>query len=245
MVASDRDWRAWGERDPYYAVLTDQRFHRETFAANREQFFATGEDFVAHWLGQLEEHFGPLRRTRALDFGCGVGRLTIPLADRFDATVAVDIAPAMIDEARRNSAGRDIVYLLSDDTLSRVEGSFDFVNSCIVLQHIPVRRGMTLLTRLLNLVRPGGGCLIQLSTKRNHGWWRELSYRVRHTMPGGQAAANLIAGRAADTPLMQMNEYSLDAVLPVFHQHGFPELLVRYEDHGGIDTALLLARRRP
>lgn len=243
MSSSDRNWRVWGERDPYYAVLTDQRYRSDAIAANREEFFAGGERFVSHWLAELERHFGALPRSRALDFGCGVGRLTIPLSDRFDAVVGLDIAPAMLAEAERNSAGRNIDYLLSDDTLSRAEGRFDFVNSCIVLQHIPVARGMALLSRLLDSVAPGGGCLIQLSTRRPRGWWRGVRYRIRHAVPGGQAVLNLVSGRAADAPVMQMNEYRLDDVLPMFQRAGFAEMLVRYEDHGGIDTAMILARR--
>lgn len=169
--------------------------------------------------------------------------MTIPLADYFGAVVGVDISPAMLVEARRNSADRAITYLLSDDNLSRVEGTFDFVNSCIVLQHIPVARGMVLLARLLDRVGPGGACLIQLSTKRNHRWGQELRYRIRHASPIGRALMNLLQGKAANAPTMQMNEYSLAAVLPLFHEHGFAEMLVRYENHGGIDTAMIFARR--
>lgn len=243
MHGSDHNWRLWGERDPYYAVLTDPRFRSHSIDANRQEFFKSGQAFVAHWLAQFERHFGVLSRERALDFGCGVGRLTIPLSEHFGAVVGLDIAPAMLEEARRNSAGRAIDYLQSDDTLSQIEGTFDFVNSCIVLQHIPVARGMVLLYQLLGRVRPGGGCLIQLSTKRNNTWWRELRYRVRHAVPGGRLVMNVLDGRAADTPVMQMNEYRLDAVLRLFHGNGFEEMLVRYEDHGGIDTAMIIARR--
>jgi SAM-dependent methyltransferase len=243
MADSDHNWRLWGERDPYYAVLTDARFRSDRIEDHRQNFFESGQAFVAHWLTQFEAHFGPLPRQRALDFGCGVGRLTIPLSDHFETVTGLDIAPAMLEEARRNSAGRLIDYVLSDDALSRVEGTYDFVNSCIVLQHIPVDRGMNLLGQLLGRVRPGGGCLIQLSTKRNHGKWRELRYRIRHAVPGGQAVMNLIDGRAADTPVMQMNEYPLDAVLRLFHENGFEKMVVRYEDHGGTDTAMIFARR--
>ncbi|TCM21731.1 methyltransferase family protein [Novosphingobium sp. PhB165] len=243
MADSDHNWRLWGERDPYYAVLTDARFRSGNIDANRQHFFESGQAFVAHWVAQIERHFGALPRERALDFGCGVGRLTIPLSGHFGAVVGLDIAPAMLEEARRNSEGRQIDYLLSDDTLSRVEGTFDFVNSCIVFQHIPVARGMVLLSQLLERVRPGGGCLIQLSTKRNQSLWHKLGYHIRHIVPGGQAVLNLLGGRAADTPVMQMNEYPLDAVLRLFHEKGFGEILVRYEDHDSTDAAMLCARR--
>jgi SAM-dependent methyltransferase len=43
----------------------------------------------------------PLRRGRALDFGCGVGRLTQALSRRFHQCDGVDIAPSMIKLARK------------------------------------------------------------------------------------------------------------------------------------------------
>lgn len=243
MADSDYNWRLWGERDPYYGVLTDPRFRKDQIDANRHVFFEGGAAFVGHWLAEIERNFGSIPRGRALDFGCGVGRLTIPLADHFQAVVGLDISQGMLEEARRNSAGRNIAYLPSDDALSHVEGTFDFVGSVIVLQHIPVARGMTILSRLLERVEPGGACLIQFSTKRHHGWWGELRYRIRHGFPGGQAIMNLLDGRAADTPVMQMNEYSLDQVLGLFRAHGFADMLVHFERHGGTETAMVLSRR--
>lgn len=244
MADSDDNWRLWGERDPYYGVLTDPRFRRDSIDANRQLFFDDGRAFVEHWLAEGERCFGALPRGRALDFGCGVGRLTIPLSDHFESVVGVDIAQAMLEEARRNSAGRNIAYLPSDDRLSQVEGTFDFVSSIMVLQHIPVRRGMALIAQLLARVGPGGGCLVQFSTQRNHGWWGELRYRLRHDLPGGQAIMNLLERRAADTPVMQMNEYSLDAVLGLFRAEGFEHLLLRHEQHGEVEAAMVYARRR-
>lgn len=244
MADSDDNWRLWGEREPYYGVLADPRFRTDSIEANRQIFFESGQAFVGHWLAELERCFGALPRGRALDFGCGVGRLTIPLSDHFDTVVGIDISEGMLDEARRNSAGRNIAYALSDDELSQAEGTFDLVTSVIVLQHIPVPRGMAILSRLLSRVGPGGGCLVQLSTARNHGWWRELRYRIRHRFPGGQAIMNLLERRAADTPVMEMNEYSLSDVLALFRKHGFDEMLVRYERHGSAETAMIVARLR-
>ena len=41
------------------------------------------------------------RRDRALDFGCGVGRLTRALGTRFESALGVDISAGMIEQARR------------------------------------------------------------------------------------------------------------------------------------------------
>ncbi len=243
MAKSDRNWEIWGERDPYYAVLTKPRFRSEAIEAHKSEFFASGGAYITDMLALLERHFGALHRDRALDFGCGVGRLTLPLADAFASVVGLDVSPAMLREAALNSQARAIEYLLSDDDLSRVEGSFDLVNSSIVFQHIPVKRGMRILRHLLERTRLGGGCLIHLSIKRRSSPLSEARYRLRHNLPGGQALLNFLSGKAADTPVMEMNEYPLDEVLRLFHQLGFEDLLARYGDHGGVDTVLIMARR--
>ena len=42
----------------------------------------------------------PLGKGKALDFGCGVGRLSQALADYFDRVVGADVSPTMIGLAR-------------------------------------------------------------------------------------------------------------------------------------------------
>lgn len=245
MGDSDSNWKLWGERDPYYAVLAEDRYRRDSIGDAREAFFASGRHYIDDTVERLERHFGAIGRARALDFGCGVGRLTIPLASHFAAVTGVDISPAMLDEARGNSADLPIDYALSDDRLSRAEGPYDFVNSCIVLQHIPVERGMPLIDTLLSRVAPGGGCAIHLSVKRRQeGLGRRLRYFLMHRVPGGQALSNLLRGRPRDTPVMQMNEYPLPDVIRLFHGHGFGDLLTRYQDHDGFDTVLILGVRQ-
>ncbi|MCE7798229.1 class I SAM-dependent methyltransferase [Sphingobium sufflavum] len=243
MSDSDRNWQAWGEQDPYYAVLSDPRYRRGSIDDARQDFFADGRDYLNDLLGRFERHFGSVPRERALDFGCGVGRLTIPLAGHFGSVTGLDIAPAMLEEARRNSADLPIDYRLSDDALSALEGQYDFILSCIVLQHIPVRRGMPLLDALLSRISPGGGCAIHVSIKRRQDWRGRLRYALVHQVPGGQALSNLLRGRPAAAPVMQMNEYPLPDVLRLFQARGFHDLLVRYDDHGGFDTALIMGVR--
>lgn len=244
MANSDRNWQRWGEKDPYYAVLTNPCFRTDRIDKNRKLFFSDGQSFIRHWIDKIEFHSGALKRDRVLDFGCGVGRLTIPLTDYFSSAVGVDISPAMLDEARRNSIGRSIDYVISDDSLSMVENDFDFVISCMVLQHIPVTRGMALLDHLLRRVRPQGHCLIHLPVKRNSNWRRETRYFICHSVPGGQTLMNFLAGRPANAPVMQMNDYSLDAVMYCFYANSFGEMLVHYESQADVDTVIISARRR-
>jgi len=46
-----------------------------------------------------------LPRRHVLDVGCGTGQYLIALAGSVDEGVGIDIAPAMVEHARRNAAG--------------------------------------------------------------------------------------------------------------------------------------------
>ncbi len=169
MANSDSEWRRWGETEPYFGVLADPRFRMQGIGENREAFFELGRLTVEERLATAERHFGSFGRRRSLEFGCGVGRLGIPLAANFDEVLGLDISPAMLAEAQINAdrmGAANLRLAPSDDVLSQAEGQYDFVLSCMVLQHIPARRGMRIIKRLLDQVGPGGVASLQLCTGR-------------------------------------------------------------------------------
>jgi 2-polyprenyl-3-methyl-5-hydroxy-6-metoxy-1,4-benzoquinol methylase len=143
---SDESWEKWGKENPYYGVLTDDRFRQENFNSElKAEFFETGRLHIDRVLSMARTHCGAsVTLQSALDFGCGVGRLVIPLAGIFKHVTCVDISSAMLEVAKQNCAERgidNVNFVRSDDNLSRVAGKFDFIHSYLVLQHIPIRRG--------------------------------------------------------------------------------------------------------
>ena len=98
-------WERYGAMDPYYGVLSAPDFHRARLdAATRARFFDTGRRQVAELAARIEAHTGStLQARRALDYGCGVGRLTLPLAERCEHVYGVDVSPSMLHEADRNA----------------------------------------------------------------------------------------------------------------------------------------------
>jgi 2-polyprenyl-3-methyl-5-hydroxy-6-metoxy-1,4-benzoquinol methylase len=98
------NWTKWGEIDPLWAILSDPKKRGNKW--DSEEFFDTGRKKVEEdleWLAQrgLRLHFG-----KALDFGCGVGRLTRALSSYFTEVHGVDISPSMIDKAKQLCEGR-------------------------------------------------------------------------------------------------------------------------------------------
>jgi SAM-dependent methyltransferase len=159
-----RDWEDLARLDPLWAIQSSAR--NRFGGADDVAFMASGREKVATIMDRLGELGLPKQRARALDFGCGVGRLTLPFADHFDEVIGVDIAPAMVEHARERGGGRTGVrYLLNDrDDLSLLAGErFDLVYTGLVLQHQPSAKvALAYLSGLAALVAPGGVLAAQL-----------------------------------------------------------------------------------
>src|SRR5260221_507072 len=88
-----RNWDAFGHADPLFGVLSDPTKFGGQWSV--DDFFESGEAHVKKLLRILDELGVSFQRGACLDFGCGVGRLTMPLSDAFAQTVGVDIARSM------------------------------------------------------------------------------------------------------------------------------------------------------
>src|SRR5258708_15805121 len=89
-------WQSLGVDDPLWAILNDPKAKGGRWSV--EEFLQTGEievDRVFAWL----ETRGPkkIRYGRALDFGCGAGRLTQALAKRFDLFSRLYLPPSIVE----------------------------------------------------------------------------------------------------------------------------------------------------
>jgi SAM-dependent methyltransferase len=246
--STDQAWRAWGEKDPYFGVITQPKFRRANLTPELlDEFFRSGQKHVDHILAMCKRYVDPqFKPKRALDFGCGVGRLLPALAAQAEAVVGVDISDAMLHEAREN-CGRlgvgNVTLLPSDDSLSAVEGGFDLVHSTIVLQHINPLRGRDIIAQLVARVLPGGIGALHLTYAKsahanNHGappprpaaeppappgwrsWWPRAPLAKKPDAP------------AAD-PEMQMNCYPMNDVLFILQRAGVHRFHADFSDHGG------------
>lgn len=194
-----------------YAVLS-RRGHR----AGRwspEEFFATGTKEISGVLDYTRQLDLPLRFGRALDFGCGLGRLTQALADHFEWAVGVDIAESMVEGANGfNRHGDRVRYLVNttDDLAALKSSEFDFVYSNITLQHIPPEATRNYIREFFRVLRPGGVAIFSVPDGPSFragtpgGWYyslrrgplRRLWKRLRgkpaveiHYVPEGQVRA--------------------------------------------------------
>jgi hypothetical protein len=82
-----RAWEGLGERRPFHSVLTQDRFLPSGFSDSEKQFWETGEIEAKHLADYLSGHIG-LADATVVEFGCGVGRVAIPLAATSGRVVA-------------------------------------------------------------------------------------------------------------------------------------------------------------
>jgi SAM-dependent methyltransferase len=102
---------------------------------------------------------------RALDFGCGVGRLMKPLIEAGLRVDGVDISERMLAFARQDPALTGSEFFLSNgnDCGAAPDGTYDFVYSHLCFQHICSRALRTqLLASFKKALKPGGVVLVQM-----------------------------------------------------------------------------------
>lgn len=232
LAEHQRDWDDLARLDPLWAIasVADRRHGRW----DDEEFMATGRRKAARIVRRLNALGAPAARRRALDFGCGVGRVTIPLADHFDEAVGVDIAPAMVDQARARAADRDDVRFVLDEggELEPLDGErFDLVYSALVLQHLASREQVSRCARALaRLVAPGGVLMAKMPSRLAP--WARLQPRRRAyaALRGAGVPPTVLYGRLGLHPMRLLD----------FPRHTFEALL----EGEGLQVAAVSARRR-
>lgn len=162
-----KHWNRFGKADPLWAVLTHP--NKKDNRWQRDEFFRTGEEEVAMIMDYLGSLGLNLRPSRALDFGCGVGRLTQALASYFAEVCGVDIAPSMIRLAKKyNRQAHNCKYYLNDRADLKLfdDASFDFIYTSVTLQHMEPGYIKAYLKEFLRLLVPEGILVFNLPSER-------------------------------------------------------------------------------
>ena len=245
--STDDYWERVASTEPYWGVLTEDKYRSGNMTAeDRQLFFQSGERHVAHVFGTIRRHLKPdFKPKTALDFGCGVGRVVIPMSRQVARTVGVDIAPSMLLEAKNNCKERGIgnVELLQagqgQDLLPR-HCRFDFVHSVLVLQHIPVARGVQIFKRLLDHLEDDGIAAVHfvcwmkprwpaLRALRNHLSFGDRIWEARLKLPSR----------------MQMHSYDLNTLLLIIRETRMRSFHVEIVDDQAALGAMLYLRKPP
>ena len=167
-------WTALGERDPLWAILseTDKKDGGWSHAA----FFQTGVEEISEVL-RTARSLSSVRYGLALDFGCGVGRLSQALATHFERVVGVDIAESMIRSAvelNRFPDRCEYIHNVAADLSILPEGSADLIYSSITLQHVVPALARCYIREFFRVARPGGLVIFQLPSRPRSVVWHAI-----------------------------------------------------------------------
>jgi SAM-dependent methyltransferase len=248
---TDLDWEKVATDDPYWGVLSAEQFRgRQLSGRAKEAFFKSGDEFVSNVIGFIRKHIDAgFRPIRSLDFGCGVGRLLIPIAQQSEEAVGVDVSEKMLALCNQHLAEHGIKNALtikSDDALSLVSGTFNFLNTYIVLQHIPPARGYELLERLLSKVKEGGVASVQLTYGKHRKFLVHEAGRASYYRRDGHMLFDI--GSTLQNPpvgTITMYDYDLNCVVSLINAvAGSPVLMLPTNDDDHLGAHFLFARAR-
>ena len=135
--------------------------------AGQALFRQSGRDDAERILRESEQYLNGFNR--AIEIGCGVGRLAVPMAEHFAEVIGVDIAPTMISKLgdySRAAGASNVRGFLADEPWFD-QGPVDFVYSHIVFQHIESRTAIAdYFARIAACLEEDGICYAQFDTRR-------------------------------------------------------------------------------
>ncbi len=227
--SSKKNWEGLARRDPLWSICTHPNklgghWEPEAFFKNGEQEWDTLIRLL-HEQGISPDPCGP-----ALDFGCGVGRLTRAMGAYFKNVTGLDVSPTMIRLARgylpENEKNVDYVHHETPDLSVFQDQTFGLALSLIVLQHIPVPEGMTYLREMIRVLRPGGILVVQVPVldRRKNSW---IS-RIRSWVRWRERLALRGFGKGYN---MDMHVYSRDDLGSLMRERKMQVLFMGYTNH--------------
>ncbi|KUO60169.1 MAG: hypothetical protein APF80_16695 [Alphaproteobacteria bacterium BRH_c36] len=163
-----KQWSKLGETEPYWSVLTDERYRMSTIERHQDSFEASARNEMALFDAALDRCFTNPPKGVCLELGCGVGRATRYLSTRFDSIVAVDVAEGNM-RICKEAMQQDEIENVDCRLLTKVQDiadlpEFDMLYSVMVLQHNPPPVILYMLGTLLPKLRPGGVAYFQVPT---------------------------------------------------------------------------------
>lgn len=170
MDRYQQQWENLGTHDPYWAVLSDPM--KKGGKWKKDDFFETGKQEIQQVIMSLSRMHVNLRLGTALDFGCGVGRLSRALSDHFEKVIGIDISRSMLEEAQVQNRDASNIEFLHNATgnLELIQSStIDFVYSNIVLQHMPAGQQALFIAEFCRVLRTGGVAIFQTPSRHNLG----------------------------------------------------------------------------
>jgi SAM-dependent methyltransferase len=226
---SNLEWKLWGKRDPLWGVASWAGKDRQgTDPWTDEEFYKLGEtdwqDFLSHW-----RKYGVDNKS-CLEIGCGAGRITMHLAENFQATFTVDVSEGMIAYASQRIKNPLVRFFLVDGTkLPKEDNSVTAVFSAHVFQHFDsLSYASKCFAEISRVLKQGGSMMVHLPI---YQWHPEMPrifltlYKVRKRYEAVNAwVRRRLMQQGLSKPIMRSLSYPIDFLFDTLPEYGFTDI---------------------
>ena len=177
---NSRNWEEFALIDPMWSIITDKK--KKYGQWQRKDFFLSGENEINNFFKRLSDLNININWETVLDHGCGLGRLSRALKNRFNCVEAVDASSEMIKQAKDLNLDQKInFFYLPVSNLSIFENNhFDLIYSSLTLQHIKNKEEIKEVIREFErITKPGGIIFFQLPAAQSFSKVKEIVLKFR------------------------------------------------------------------
>jgi len=225
-------WDRLASNDAYWAVLTD----RTKNDRDLRSFFVSGQRDIVKIKEFMLRAGIDFPVGHALDYGCGVGRLSRALHESFDSVTGVDVSKSMLTKARElHPDDQYSIRFLNTVDFFKETKKFDFILSLITLQHIDKAHMIPIIKHLGNSLSDHGKLVFQLPSRPKgleaiHHWVRRSPLNLLHRFYSFLKGFILRRGVKQIEESMDMDGLSRNTVAEVLHSVGL-KIVHCEEDH--------------
>ncbi|MCB0403974.1 MAG: class I SAM-dependent methyltransferase [Bdellovibrionales bacterium] len=227
-------WEKNARLDPMWAILAQPS--KEKGGWDTEAFFETGRRSLESALDRVGISFIGAPFERALDFGCGMGRISQALAAHGRQVHGVDISGEMVrlaEQFNQFPASCQYHHNPASDLGLFPSEYFDFVYCVIVLQHMPPSLMKGYLKEFLRVLSRKGKILVQIPAQRSQATWQDhCKDWLRPWLPI-DFADRLRLRKRADVPILEMYGLTRSQVKECIENNGGEILRVESDKHAG------------
>lgn len=239
-----RDWEEFAKLDPKWSIVSDPK--KKYGLWDDVDFFKTGEHEIDDFFREIKLLNISFDDDVALDFGCGIGRLSRALSPHFKKVFGVDIASGMIEIAKKLNNKANVEFLLNNRTDLSIftDKNFSLIYSSITLQHIPSRVIIKqYLKEFLRVLKLEGILYFQLPQIREYSLWWDFILKTRslffHFLVTMGVPRNFCFKYLHIGPYMKMNYLSEDEIRTVFNNQA---QIIKINNSGSVFASYLVKK---
>jgi SAM-dependent methyltransferase len=218
-------WTSLGVLDPWWSVLAGAEFRLTNITDEAKvRFYSSGVAYMEQTIMDIFQRAGvPFPKGElAIDYGCGLGRCTFAMMDKFDRVVGIDISEEHLDIARKKSDAdfiENVDFIAVNEDLQNIPSGASFIHSVLCFQHIHPIVAEQIMAKLANSLEDGGIILFQTATY--HALFNEEDYTFNN------------CEMVTNNEQFEIYPMSQKHILKIFHRNGCAPLFVDQMDFIG------------